>query len=324
MESKTDIRRIHTVNNFLKDSFGEKIIKLSLDGGFTCPNRDGTKSTDGCSFCSAMGSGELATRVESLHAIDESVQRQISLLSTKWPKVTKYLAYFQNYTNTYAPVDELREKFEKALEHPSVVGLAIATRPDCINEEVLDLLEELNSKTFLWVELGLQTYHDSTADYLNRCYPTHLYEEVVSKLLDRDIKVVCHLILGLPGETEEDMLHTVTEVCKPYSTTLPTGEIQRKRIFGIKLHLLNLVKGSKLAITDPDYVSFNSIDHYTDTVVNMLRYIPWEITIHRLTADVPRKLLLTPTWSYEKLTILNSITKKMRERNIIQGGSSKD
>ncbi len=204
----------------------------------------------------------------------------------------------------------MKKLFYKALKNDKIIGLAIATRPDCISDKTLELLSQLNRETFLWVELGLQTYDDTTAQSLNRCYKTAEYEISVSKLLEKGIRIVTHIILGLPGEDERTILKTIDEVCKPYSG---------KHIFGIKLHLLNLVKGSALSKSTPEYVSFSSIEQYTDLVVKILTRIPWEITVHRLTADVPRKLLISPSWSYKKRTILNEISKKMKKQKIIQG-----
>ena len=279
--------QFNAIGAYLKKEFGCKVIKLSIDGGFTCPNRDGTLSTDGCIFCSAEGSGELASNIPD----------QIKLLSNKWPN-SKYLAYFQNHTNTYAPVSELREKFYAALDYPGVVGIAIATRPDCLSDDVLALLDELNKKTFLWVELGLQTIHDDTALLINRCYPLTTFDEAIEKLARLRIKAVIHLILGLPGEGKEEMLSSVRYVCE-------------KNIFGIKLHMLNLVEGSTMAKQYPDYVSFETMEEYIKLAAEAIRLIPPHVTIHRITGDVPRKILISPSWSYEKLKILNGINKEL-------------
>lgn len=280
--------QFNAIGAYLKKEFGCKVIKLSIDGGFTCPNRDGTLSTGGCIFCSPEGSGELASNIPA----------QIELLAKKWPN-SKYLVYFQSHTNTYAPVQELREKYYAALNYPGVVGIAIATRPDCLSEEVLDLLDELNKKTFLWVELGLQTIHDDTALLINRCYPLTTFDQAMDELTKRHIKAVIHLIMGLPGEDQEAMLDSVRYVCS-------------KNIFGIKLHMLNLVKGSTMEALYPDYVSFQTMEAYIDLAAKAISLIPPNVTIHRITGDVPRKLLISPTWSYEKLSILNGINKKLK------------
>lgn len=274
------------------------MVKLAIDGGFTCPNRDGTLSTGGCAFCSAGGSGELASDIDG----------QIELMSRKWPDAG-YLAYFQSHTNTYAPADILREKYYSALSDPRIEGLAVATRPDCLPPDVLDLLEEINRDHFMWVELGLQSVHDRTLKNMNTCYTYEDYEHAVNELISRGIRVVTHIILGLPGETEDDMFESVRMV---------TSE----KIFGIKLHLLNVVKGSPLYFRDPDYVSFASIDEYTDLVVRLLEIIPKDITIHRLTGDVPRNLLVSPEWSYRKRTILNEINRKLAALDTRQGAKA--
>lgn len=285
----------NSISSYLKKELGEKTIKLSIDGGFSCPNRDGSKSDEGCKFCSSNGSGEFASNIDD----------QIKLLSDKWPKA-KYLAYFQNHTNTYAPVSELKEKFYSALSHPKISGIAISTRPDCVSEEVLNLLAEINKNHFMWVELGLQSIHEATQKSMNLCYTTDDYNSALEKLTARGIKVVTHLILGLPKETREDMFESVNYVVN--SST-----------WGLKLHMLNVVKGSTMAVEYADYSSFSSIEEYVELVCDLLEIIPKEIVIHRLTADAPRKILISPPWSYNKRTILNGIQNEMRKRGSIQG-----
>lgn len=297
--------RINTINTYLKKRFGSKVVKLSIDGGFTCPNRDGSKGVGGCLFCSASGSGDMA---DGSGDILRDLNSQIQLLSGKWPEA-KYIAYFQSHTNTYAPVSELRAKFCRALEHPEVIGIAIATRPDCISDEVLELLTELNSKTFMWVELGLQTIHEDTAEKMNLCYTVQDYDDAAARLISKGIRVVTHLIMGLPGESRSMMLQSVRHVCK-------------KNIFGIKLHMLNLVKGSRMETLYPDYVSFNSIEDYIDLIIPAIELIPPSVTVHRISGDAPRSTLIAPEWSYKKRTILNGIHKAMRQRNSWQGKKS--
>lgn len=294
--------RYNSISDYLKEQFGTKTIKLSIDAGFTCPNRDGTISTGGCAFCSTGGSGELASRGTIAKAIDE----QIRINQDKWPNAT-YLAYFQAHTNTYAPVEVLREKYYEALNDPRIKGIVIATRPDCLPDDALDLLEEINKEHFMWIELGLQTIHENN---LNIGYPLSTYDKAIEELTKRNIKVVTHLILGLPGESEEEMFESVRYVCQ-------------KPIFGLKLHLLNIVKGTQLHEIMPGYIPFNSIDEYVDLVVRILEIIPPEITIHRLTGDVPRKLLVAPEWSYHKRTILNKINYELKNRDTYQGASLK-
>ncbi len=312
-----------------------KIVKLSLDGGFTCPNRDGSKSTGGCLFCSESGSGDMASAADDVR---QALASQIRLLSDKWPSDkyhVKYLAYFQSHTNTYAPVDELRAKFEAALEAPGVVGIAIATRPDCIPDDVLDLLSELNEKTFLWVELGLQTIHDSTAEAMNLCHSRADYDDAVRRLTGRGIRVVTHLILGLPGESWEMMLDSVRYVCSDIGTDdgagrgnvagagnvagTGSGSGGMRRVFGLKLHMLNVVRGSGMANSMPDYVPFDSMEEYIDLLISALEIVPPEITLHRISGDAPRATLIAPAWSYKKRTILNNIHKEMRRRDTWQG-----
>ncbi|MBQ8151426.1 MAG: TIGR01212 family radical SAM protein [Firmicutes bacterium] len=294
--------RFNGISSYLKTRFGEKIVKLSVDGGFTCPNRDGSKGHGGCAFCSASGSGDMASGSGDIHA---DLSSQMELLSSKWPSA-KYMAYFQSHTNTYAPVSELRTKFESALTQPGVVGIAIATRPDCITDEVLNYLCELNERTFMWVELGLQTIHSQTQRSMNLCYGTNDYDETFSRLTAAGIRVVTHLILGLPGETRTEMAESVQHVC----ANAP---------FGLKLHMFNLVKGSPLSHICPDYVPFSSIGEYTDLVIDMLEMVPKQVTIHRISGDAPRATLIAPEWSYRKRTILNNIHHRMEERNTWQG-----
>ena len=297
--------RYNSINNYLKSVFGRKTVKLSIDAGFTCPNRDGSKSSGGCAFCSEGGSGELAAHSSSMA---ESITEQIDRLSEKWPDAG-YIAYFQSFTNTYAPVDELREKYYAALNDSRISGIAIATRPDCLPEEVLDLLEEINQDYFMWVELGLQTIHRSTQEAMNLCYTTEDYDRAAAELSKRGIKFVTHLILGLPGETEDMMFESLHYVCDDLS----------HRPFGLKLHLMNIVKTSPLYKAMPDYVPFESMDDYVDLVVRCLEIIPPEITIHRITGDVPRRILVSPEWSYRKRTILNAINRELAVRDTHQG-----
>ena len=317
--------RINMISPYLKKQFGRKIVKLSLDGGFTCPNRDGTKGTGGCLFCSESGSGEMASRTgasncepvsssDVIQNIRAAMDAQIKLLSDKWPDAG-YIAYFQSHTNTYADVNYLRQLFYGALEHPDVVGLAIATRSDCLPEDVLDLLDELNQKTFLWVELGLQTIHDSTAKAMNLCHTLADYDDALRRLTERNIRVVTHLILGLPGESRQMMLDSVRYVCGSHSGFLESSP----HTFGIKLHMLNVVKGSGLAEAYPDYVPFETMDEYIDLLIEAIENIPPDITVHRISGDAPRSILIAPEWSFRKRTILNEIHRQMRLRNTWQG-----
>ena len=284
------------IGPWLEHRFGGKVVKLPLDGGFTCPNRDGTVGTGGCIFCSAAGSGESAVPVTG-------IRQQMAALQEKWPGCERYLAYFQNFTSTYAPVEYLRPLYEAALAEDGVIGLAIATRPDCLPEDVLDLLSEINERTFLWVELGLQTIH---GDSINRGYPLEVYDQAVQKLKARGIRCVTHLLFGLPGESRRDMLDSVRYVVK-------------EELFGLKFHMLNVVKGSRLAETAPSYLPFESPEDYVDLVLDVLRLVPPEVTIHRLTGDVPYGALLSPPWAYQKRTVTNAIFREMERRDLWQG-----
>ena len=300
--------RYNSISNYLKKEFGRKTVKLSIDAGFTCPNRDGSKGYGGCAFCSGGGSGELAAHLtDDGSSISASISEQIDRLSDKWPNAC-YLAYFQSFTNTYAPADVLRERFYAALNDPRISGIAIATRPDCLDDNVLCLLEEINSDHFMWVELGLQSIHEDTLKAMNTCYTVSDYDRAVSSLTERGIRVVTHLILGLPGETQEMMIESLMHVCS-------------RPLFGIKLHLMNIIKTSPLYEAMPDYIPFGSIEEYVDLVVRCLEIIPPDVTIHRLTGDVPRKLLISPEWSYKKRTILNAINRELALRDTYQGSA---
>ena len=289
-------RRYHSISTWLKREFGCKTIKLAIDGGFSCPNRDGSKGVGGCIFCSDSGSGEFASDIDD----------QIRLLSDKWPDAG-YLAYLQNHTNTYGPVSELRTKYYTVLENPKIKGLVIGTRPDCLPDDVLELLSEINKTHFLWVELGLQTIHDETARLINRCYDLAVFDDAMERLHSRGIKTVVHLILGLPGESRQMMLDSVRYVSS------------RGGLFGMKLHLLNVVKGSQMEYLYPDYQPFGSIEEYVSLAVDCLELIPPQVTIHRLTGDAPRPILISPPWSFNKRTILNGINDRLNLLDTWQG-----
>ena len=298
------IRKIYMLNDFLKEKFNEKIYKVSLDGGFTCPNRDGKVSRGGCIFCSENGSGDFtATKLKSIHA---QIEEQIDLVSKKY-KGDKYIAYFQNFTNTYAEVSYLRKIYQEALSHEKIVGLAIATRPDCLGDDVLELLAELNKKTFLWVELGLQTVNDDVAKYFNRAYETEIYKEASEKLNKLNIKFVTHIIIGLPKEENDDYLKTAIFA-------------QNCGTWGIKLHLMYVVKNTPLEklYLNGD-LKVNTKEEYVEKVVNVLENISSEIVVHRLTGDGDRETLVAPLWSIKKIDVLNSIHKELKRRNTYQG-----
>lgn len=297
-------KRYHTWNSHLKRHFGQKIFKVPLDAGFTCPNRDGKITRGGCTFCSARGSGDFAgNRRDDLLTQFHDVR---SRMHEKWPNAS-YIGYFQAYSNTYGPVDELRDMYETILAQEGVVGLAIATRPDCLPDDVVELLAELNEKTYLWVELGLQTIHDTTGQLINRGHDYRCYVEGVEKLRRHGIRVCCHIIHGLPLETEAMMLETAREVSKL--------DIQ-----GLKIHLLHLLKNTPMvAQYEEGLLQLLEKDQYVDLVVRTLEMMSPELVIHRVTGDGPPDLLIGPQWSLKKWEVLNAIDHTLKERNTWQG-----
>ena len=294
----------HSLDYMLKERFGEKVYKLTLNGGMSCPTRDGKLGTGGCIFCSAGGSGDFAG--DPAQSIDQQIAQQKELICKKRP-VNTFIAYFQAYTNTYAPVEYLRALFTQALSHPEVAALSIGTRPDCLGEDVLDLLSQLNRIKPVWVELGLQTIHPATARYIRRGYPLSCFEEAVKNLHARDLDIIVHTILGLPGETTEQMLQTISF-------------LNHQPIQGIKMQLLHVLKGTDLA---DDYLagkfSVLSQEAYVDLVISCLEHLSPDIVVHRITGDGPRDLLIAPLWSSAKRTVLNEIHHQMKERNTWQG-----
>lgn len=297
-------KRYYSLNCFLREKFGGKVFKISLDGGFSCPNRDGTISKGGCVFCSERGSGDFAGN--RCFSIREQFKDIKAIMNKKW-KEGKYIAYFQAYTNTYAPIDILRKRYEEALEEDGVVALAIATRPDCLPEEVLDLLEELSHKVYLWVELGLQTSREESARLINRGYSLEVFEEALEKLNKRNIDVVVHTIFGLPGETKDDMLNTIDYIAP-------------KTIKGVKFHLLHLMKNTPLVnFYEKGRLKFLSQDEYIDLICQAIAMLPKTMVIHRLTGDAPRNLLIGPMWSLKKWEVLNAIDRKLIEKDMYQG-----
>lgn len=290
-----------SLNYHWKERYGEKIYKVSLNGGMTCPNRDGTLGTRGCIFCSEGGSGDFAS---PLAQIDEAAARIRSKLGTSQ---AAYIAYFQSYTNTYAPVSYLRELFTAAIEHPDVKVLSIATRPDCLSDEVLDLCAELNQKKPVWLELGLQTIHPQTARFIRRGYDLSCFEDALSRLRARGLETIVHVILGLPGEDRQMMLDTITY--------LAHSDIQ-----GIKLQLLHVLKGTDLAdVYKKNPFPVMEMDEYLDLILDCIALLPPEIVIHRITGDGPKKLLIAPLWSANKRLVLNTLTRRFKERGITQG-----
>lgn len=297
-------KNYHTLDFELKKHFGEKAIKLSINGGFTCPNRDGTINTKGCIFCSEMGSGEFAGNVDN--SIHSQINQQISFLSKKW-KSNTYIAYFQSFTNTYDTIENLKKKYDKALECKNIKGLAIATRPDCINTDIANLLDYYNNKTYLWVELGLQTIHNNTAKFLRRGYDLSVFDNAINMLKKRNIKVVVHLIMGLPGESRYNMFESLKYV-------------SNKKIWGLKLHLLHIIKNTDLAnIYNEHKFKLFEMDEYINFICDCIEIIPPDIVIHRLTGDGKRSELIEPQWSLHKLKVLSGIDIELRRRNSYQG-----
>ena len=297
-------KRYHTFNEHLRNRFGEKVFKVSLDAGFTCPNRDGTQGTGGCVYCSARGSGDFAgEQTLSLHDQFSVVKER---MTKKWPKA-KYIAYFQAYTNTYASVDRLRQVYEQALAEEKVIGLSISTRPDCLPEDVLGYLEELNLRTYLWVELGLQSSHDRTMEWIGRGHDYAQFLEGLGQLHSRGIRVCAHIILGLPGETKAEMMETAQAVAR-----LP--------LEGIKIHLLHVLRGTPLAtIYQHEPFELMTQEGYVSLVVDIIEILPPEMVIHRLTGDGPADDLIGPLWSRKKWEVLNAIDAELERRDSWQG-----
>ena len=296
-------KSFNNIDYYLKEKFGEKIFKVSLDGGFTCPNRDGTLSYKGCIFCSESGSGEFTG--DRKNTITSQINEQIKFLGRGENK--KYIAYFQNFTGTYGNIEHLRSVYEEANKHPSIVGIAIATRADCLSEEVLGLLSKFNEKTHLWIEIGLQTVNDKTAEIINRGYKTEIFTEKMKELNKRNIKVVTHVIIGLPNENKNDVFSTI-------------DYINEQKTWGIKLHLLYILKNTGLF----EYYKSNPFEimkkeEYISLVTEIISRLDKKIVIHRLTGDAPWKDLYEPKWSTDKRGILNGINKFLKEKKIYQG-----
>ena len=282
-----------TLNHYLRERFGRKIYKISISGGFTCPNRDGTLDTRGCIFCSAGGSGDFAE--DKNLSITEQIDLGKRRVAAKMPE--GYIAYFQAFTNTYAPVERLRALYSEAIEHPCIVAVSIGTRPDCLSDEVLDLIAELNLLKPVWIELGLQTIHEKSAEYIRRGYPLAVYERAVRELRARNIETITHVILGLPGESREEMLQTVKYV----------GE---SGVQGIKLQLLHVLEGTDLALDYRNGIfEVMSMDDYISLIKDCVDILPDDIVIHRLTGDGPKRILIAPEWTKDKKRVLNALNK---------------
>lgn len=299
-------KRYHTWNYALRQEFGEKLFKVPIDAGFDCPNRDGTVAHGGCTFCSVSGSGDMI--LAPSEPLPTQFKQEIDRMHVKWPKVDQYLVYFQNFTNTHAPLSVIKERFEQVLKQPGVVGISIGTRPDCLPDDVVEYLAELNRRYYLWVELGLQTTYEATSHQINRAHDYQTYLDGVAKLRQHNIRVCTHLINGLPGETTEMMLENVKR-------TILDSDIQ-----GIKLHLLHLMTNTKMV---RDYVEgrLQLMDQtaYVELICDQLELIPAEIVIHRLTGDAPRDSIIGPMWSLKKWEVLNAIDDELKRRDSFQG-----
>lgn len=297
-------KRYHTLNYYYRNMYGEKVFKVSLDAGFTCPNRDGAVAKGGCIFCSSRGSGDFAgDRKLDLKQQFWEVKEK---MHQKWPKA-KYIGYFQAFTNTYAPASVLKEMYETILEEEGVVGLAIATRPDCLPDDVLNLLEETNDKSNLWIELGLQTIHENTQKLINRGHDYDVFLDGINKLRERNINIIVHIIVNLPGEGYEEMMATAKAVAK-----LP--------VQGIKIHMLHLMKHTPMVkLYEEGKLNFMNRETYTKLVVDILEILPPEMIVHRLTGDAPPELLIEPKWTLKKWEVLNGIDKELEQRNTWQG-----
>ena len=294
--------RFYSLNEYLKNQFGEKVYKLALDIGCTCPNRDGTLNTKGCIFCH-NGSSHFAQSGENIEIQIENAKNRVKNKT----KSNKFIAYFQSFTNTYGDINKLENAFTKAIMRDDIVAISIGTRPDCLPPDILDLLERLNEIKPVWVELGLQTANEKTAEYIRRCYSNSVYENAVNELKNRGITVITHIIIGLPNETENDILNTVDFAVKCGTD-------------GVKLQLLHILKDTDLY---EDYkkgiVKPLSIEEYMKILFSCIERIPQNIVIHRITGDAPKKYLVEPQWSADKKNVLNTINREMENKNIIQG-----
>lgn len=302
----------YSLDAYCKNTFGEKIYKISLDAGFTCPNRDGTLDNRGCIFCSKGGSGDFAEPLTSPEAIRQALSDGKMRLAEKQTG-SKFIAYFQAYTNTYGPVSYLEALYTSALSDESVVGISIATRPDCIPDDVLHLLENLRGifpHKFIWIELGLQTIHDKSARFIRRGYPLSCFEDTFFKLHALDIPVIVHLILGLPGESRCDMLRSIS-----YLNSLP--------VWGVKLQLLHILKDTDLATlyqkAPKKICTFPNMEDYLAVLIDCIERLRPDMVLHRITGDAPKSLLLAPLWSSDKKGVLNTLHKEMKARRSYQG-----
>lgn len=296
----------YSLDYYLKETFGGKTYKVALDGGMSCPNRDGTVSTGGCIFCSNGGSGDFAIKHNKDNNITKQIETAIAFLRAKHKFVgNKFIAYFQSFSNTYAPVAYLEDIFSQAIKHPEVCALSIGTRPDCFNEDIYNLLEKLNKTKPVWVELGLQTIHEKTAKLINRGYKLSVFENTVHELRKRNITVIVHVIIGLPGEKAADLYETI-------------DYLNRMDIQGIKLQLLHVLKNTALADMMGNF-KILTLDEYIDILCECITRLSPDIVIHRLTGDGPKDLLIAPEWSKNKRLVLNTLSHELKVHEIYQG-----
>lgn len=297
-----NLKRYNRLTEYLKSKFGERTLKICIDGGFTCPNRDGTAGVGGCIFCSEHGSGDHLNSLKNIRSQVESY-----FLSYKSKRANKFIAYFQNFTNTYDTIDNLKRKYNSALIDNRIVALAIATRPDCITEKIVKLLKSFSDKYYVWVELGLQTSNDKTGLLINRGYNSQQFSDAVELLNKYNIDVVTHIMVGLPGESHTDLINTVKF-------------INNHNIQGLKIHSTYVIKNTKLATMfyEGNYTPLD-LDDYLNSVVYILTHISPNVVIHRISGDAPKDLLIAPEWNAHKKLVLNGVDKILKERNLYQG-----
>ncbi len=325
-------KRYFSLDAYLKETFGEKVYKVSLNGGMTCPNRDGALDTRGCIFCSAGGSGDFAAPV--CDSVTKQIDSAIAGIRKAKTVGNKFIAYFQSYTNTYAEVSYLKKIFTEAIMHPDIVALSIGTRPDCLGEEVLSLLVSLNQIKPVWVELGLQTIHERTARFIRRGYELPVFEKAVADLNRIGVQVIVHVIVGLPFESRQDLMDTIQylsqyskqwqekerlEQTLEQTAVSANKEVEEKPVIqGIKLQLLHVLRGTDLEKYQP-YFKTLSLEEYVDLVITCIEQLPQDIVVHRITGDGPKSLLLAPLWSASKKTVMNTIHREMKQRDAWQG-----
>lgn len=285
---------IYTTNAYIRDTFGEKLYKISLNAGTTCPNRDGKAGTGGCIFCSASGSGDFSE--DAVMSIDEQIELAKKRISGKC-KCDRYIAYFQSYTNTYGDVDALREKFLAAARRDDVAAVSIASRPDCFDPEVIDMIKDIIAVKPVWIELGLQTANDRTAQLINRCYDISVYDETMNRLRELGVHIIVHMIIGLPGETKEDMIDTVRYIVRSGAN-------------GIKLQLLHVLRGTVLEkMYEEGVFRALTFDEYADILCDCLKELPPDMVVHRFTGDGPKNILVAPLWSADKKRVINDLNR---------------